>query len=351
MITRQEIQMYDKSDMFDVLSRFGYQLEEAFNIGSGIEPPAFLKEVNKIIITGLGGSAVGGDLLRSYLQYDIKLPIIINRNYLLPAFADENTLVIVSSYSGNTEETISAYIDAKAKGCKILCISSGGEITKMAETDGYYVIKIPRGYQPRCALGFSFVPLLMLMGKLEFVQNKNQDIKNLISYIKEKALQYVTLDEEVNTAIKLARHIDGKIPVIYSSSDMLDIVNYRWRGQIAENAESLAFGNLLPEMNHNEIVGWKKNQEFLRKFVVIYLNDKEDFPRIQKRMEIIREIIKPHIDVELVLNSEGSTRLERIFDLIYLGDWISFYLAILYKADPTEIENINTLKNKLSNEN
>jgi glucose/mannose-6-phosphate isomerase len=347
MITKTEIEIYDKKNMFDVLGNFPAQIEEAFAIGSGINPPEELKSVNKIIITGLGGSAVGGDLLRSYLQYEIKLPIFVNRNYHLPSFADNTTLVIASSYSGGTEETLSAYEDAKSKGCKILCISSGGQLSLMAENDGYYVIKIPKGYQPRCALAFSFIPLLMLMVKLGFITERDNDIKGLINHIHEKSLQYTTVEEQRNSAIRLAHHIEGKIPVIYSSADILDVVNYRWRCQFNENSESMAFGNVLPEMNHNEIVGWRKNPEILRKFVLIYLTDREDNPRILKRMNIIKEIIRPYRELELAIESEGNTKLERIFDLIYLGDWISFYLAILYKADPSEIENINMLKSKL----
>src|SRR5215216_4311118 len=157
MITKTEVELLDKANMFWVLANFPAQIEEAFTIGSGVNPPEELKSVNKIIITGLGGSAVGGDLLRSYLQYETKIPIFVNRNYSLPAFADSNTLVIASSYSGGTEETLSAYEDAKAKGCKILCISSGGQLTLMAENEGYYVIKVPKGYQPRCALAYSFI--------------------------------------------------------------------------------------------------------------------------------------------------------------------------------------------------
>lgn len=348
MLSKAEIQIHDKSNMFDVLANFPNQLEEAFIIGSNINPPEELKTVNKIIITGLGGSAVGGDLLRSYLQYEIKIPVSVNRNYLLPAYADENTLVIASSYSGGTEETISAYEDAKSKGCKILVISSGGRLSLMAENDGYYVIKIPKGYQPRCALAYSFIPLLMLMGKLGFVNEREQEIRELISRTGEKSLEYTIIDETKNPVMRLAKHIEGRIPVIYSSNDILDVVNYRWRGQISENAESLAFGNVLPEMNHNEIVGWRKNPEILRKFVLIYLTDREDNPRILKRMNIMKEIIRPYRELELAIESEGNTKLERIFDLIYMGDWISFYLAILYKADPSEIENINILKNKLS---
>jgi glucose/mannose-6-phosphate isomerase len=348
VLTETEIQLFDKSGMFDVLAGFSSQLEEAYGIGTAIVPPEELKSVNRIIITGLGGSAIGGDLLRSYLQYEIKLPVFVNRNYFLPAFAEEDTLVIVSSYSGGTEETLSAYNDAKQKNCRIICISSGGELSQMAAQDGYYVIKISKGYQPRCALAYSFIPLLLLLVKLGFIEEKENEIKQLINHIKEKSLQYTLIDDEKNNAIQLAKHIEGRIPVIYSSTDILDVVNYRWRCQLEENSETLAFGNLLPEMNHNEIVGWKKNQEILRKFVAVYLKDRDDHPRIQKRMDITREIVKPYVEVELVIESEGNTKLVRIFDLIYLGDWISYYLAILYKANPSEIENINYLKNKLT---
>ena len=186
------------------------------------------------------------------------------------------------------------------------------------------------------------------MVKLGFVKPRDEEITALIERTGFKSLEYSTIDDTKNPSIRLAQHIEGKIPVIYSSNDLLDVVNYRWRGQFAENSETLAFGNLLPEMNHNEIVGWRKNPEILRKFVIIYLTDREDNPRILKRMNIMKEIIRPYRDIELAVESEGNTKLERIFDLIYLGDWISFYLAIINKADPSEIENINILKNKLT---
>ena len=329
------------------LLSFPGQINEAYEIGTWINPPEKLRNANKIIVTGLGGSAIGGDLLRSYLQYEINLPVYVNRNYFLPAFADENTLVIVSSYSGDTEETLSAYEDAKAKNCMIVCITSGGKLSIMAENDGYLVIKVPKGYQPRCALAYSFFPLLMLLAKLQFISERNSEITNLIRYITEKSDSYSMLSEN-NHSIKLAQHLKGKIPIIYSSNDLLDIVNYRWRCQIEENAECLAFGNVLPEMNHNEIVGWRKNEEILRNFAVIFLKDKGDNPRIIKRLEITKNIIDAYAGAAIQIESEGSTKLERIFDLVYLGDWISYYLAILYKADPSEIENINILKHKLT---
>lgn len=347
MITRAEIALYDKSNMFDVLAGFAAQVEEAYSIGKNANPPPELGSVNKIIVTGLGGSAIGGDLLRSYLNYEIKIPIFVNRNYYLPAFADENTLVIASSYSGNTEETISAYEDAKHKGCKIICISSGGNISVLAENDGYMIIKVPKGYQPRCALAYSFFPMLILLGKLGFVNERDPEILSLVNFVQQKSGLYTAIDNEKNTAISLAGHLHGKIPVIYSSNDLLDIVNLRWRGQISENAKSLAFGNYLPEMNHNEIVGWQENSEMLRNFAVLFLKDREDNPAILKRLGITKHIIEQYRGLDIEIDSEGDTKLERIFDLVYLGDWISFYLAILYKVDPSPVEKINILKNKL----
>ncbi|MCI0448450.1 MAG: bifunctional phosphoglucose/phosphomannose isomerase [Chlorobi bacterium] len=348
MITENEIKIYDKSNMFDVLAAFGEQLEEAFAIGKEINLSEELKSVNNIIITGLGGSAIGGDLLKSYLRYEVKIPVVVNRNYYLPSYADRNTLVIASSYSGNTEETLSAYEDAKSKGCKILCVSSGGRLSVIAEGDSNYLIKIPKGYQPRCALGFSFIPLFMAIVKLGFSPERDSEILSLISTIKNKSKNYASFDENVNSAMKLAHHIEGKIPVVYSSEDLLDVVNLRWRGQINENAKSLAFGNYLPEMNHNEIVGWQENSKILSYFAVVYLTDREDNPRVLKRIEITKKLIEPYRGIGIDITAEGKTKLERLFDLIYLGDWISYYLAILYKVDPTPVEKINILKNKLT---
>lgn len=346
-MTERDIKLYDNSYMFGVLSNFGNQIEEAMSLGKALKPHDDLKNINKIIICGLGGSAIGGDLLRSYLTYEIKIPILINRNYKLPAFADENTLVIISSYSGNTEESLSSYKNAKESGCKIVCLSSGGKLVILAENENNFLIKIPRGYQPRCALGFAFFPLLILLSKLGFISDKSKEIEKTAEMIKRKSMTYSNYEYKDNVAIKIAEHLFGKIPVIYSSVDILDIVNLRWRGQINENAKSLAFGNLVPEMNHNEIVGWQENPDILKRFAVVSLIDREDNPSILKRMKITLDLIQHLRGAQIEIDGEGDSHLERIFDLIYLGDWVSFYLAILYKVDPTPVEKINFLKNKL----
>jgi glucose/mannose-6-phosphate isomerase len=347
-MTEKDIEKYDRSGMFDVISNFPIQVQEAYEIGMNIQVKDELKNVRNIIICGLGGSAIGGDLLRSLLWYEIKIPMYVNRNYKLPAFADENSLVIISSYSGNTEESLSAYEEAKKKNCRMVCISSGGNLTVMAESDGLLLIKTPKGYQPRAALAFSFFPLLVLMYKLGFAAEQYDAIMSIKKRCEDRCLQYSNPDETNNNALKTAMYLQGKIPVLYSSTDLLDIVNLRWRGQLNENAKTLAFGNYLPEMNHNEIVGWQENPELLKHLAIIAFRDVEDQPRILKRLDITLDLIAPLSALLIEIDGEGSTRLERIFDIVYLGDWVSFYLAILNKIDPTPVEKINYLKNKLS---
>jgi glucose/mannose-6-phosphate isomerase len=343
-----DVKLYDTSDMFGVLLSFSDQVEEAFTIGNNIQIPDYLSNISKIIVCGLGGSAIGGDLLRSYLWYQIKLPIYINRNYRLPAFADENTLAIISSYSGDTEESLSCYEEAKQKNCKLVCLSSGGKLSFIAESNNNLLISVPKGYQPRCALGFSFFPLLVLMNKLRFTDDKSDDIAKVQRLLNSKSESYSSFDETKNNALKIAKHLNDKIPVVYSSSDILDVVNLRWRTQIEENAKMIAFGNYLPEMNHNEIVGWQENPDLLKNIAVVSLTDADDHPRNRKRNEITLKLISGLAGTVMELDGDGDSRLERMFDLIYLGDWVSYYLAVTNKVDPTPVEKITFLKNKLT---
>lgn len=347
-MTEHEIKLYDKSNMFDVLKNFSLQVEEADRIGRAIGIDTYSYKFSKIIISGLGGSAIGGDLLRSYTLYESKYPIFVNRNYRLPSFADSDTLVIFSSYSGNTEETLSSYEEALNKGCKIICISSGGKLSLLAQNNNNLLVTVPKGLQPRCALGYSFFTLLVLFSKLGIIADKSYDISKVINRLKLRSGQYSSLDENTNNALKIANRLEGKIPVIYSSIDFFDITNLRWRGQLGENAKTLAFGNYLPEMNHNEIVGWQENTDLLKKLVVLVIKDAADIKPVKKRIDITVEILKSLASSIIEIEGEGDILLERIFDVIYMGDWLSYYLAIIYKIDPTPVEKINYLKNKLA---
>lgn len=339
----------DTSNMYDILKNFHSQISEAVEIGKSSEFFSFDKYgIKNIIINGLGGSAIGGDLIRSYTHYNSTVPVYINRNYHLPGFAGKDTLSVISSYSGNTEETISAYKESKSKECRIICISSGGKVEKMALEHKDRFIKIPGGLQPRCALGYSFFVLLTVLSEFPFLSLENENIKNVIENIKRDSEIYSLFDPEKNKALKIAKQLFNKLPVIYSSNDILDVVNLRWRGQISENAKQLAYGNVYPEMNHNELVGWEKNRDILNKIIVVFLKDIDDNERIKTRMEITEEIYKKHASDVISVSGEGETRLERIFNLIYLGDWVSYHLALLNKVDPTPVDAITYLKEKLT---
>lgn len=339
----------DTSNMYDILKNFHSQISEAVEIGKSSEFFSFDKYgIKNIIINGLGGSAIGGDLIRSYTHYNSTVPVYINRNYHLPGFAGKDTLSVISSYSGNTEETISAYKESKSKECRIICISSGGKVEKMALEHKDRFVKIPGGLQPRCALGYSFFVLLMVLSEFPFFSLENENIKNVIENIKRDSEIYSLFDPEKNKALKIAKQLFNKLPVIYSSNDILDVVNLRWRGQISENAKQLAYGNVYPEMNHNELVGWEKNRDILNKIIVVFLKDIDDNERIKMRMEITEEIYKKHASDVISVSGEGETRLERIFNLIYLGDWVSYHLALLNQVDPTPVDAITYLKEKLT---
>ncbi len=339
----------DPQGMYDKIYRFPEQLEEALAIAQNIK---FDKRrytgIKNIIVAGMGGSAIGGDLVRSYLAAVLKIPIFICRHYRLPHFVSVGSLVIVSSYSGNTEETLAAMNDAIGRKSKIICITSNGKAAEIAKKKKYPLITLPKGYPPRAALGFSFVPLLMILGKLGFIRDPEKDIKELILGLKAYRDRYaVETGVDKNPAKALALRLYQKIPIIYSGPELTDAVATRWKGQICENAKSLAFNNQFAEFNHNELVGWNQIEPYRDKLVVIYLRDSDDHERIKMRMEIVRKIIEkqnvPIIDVF----SNGNFTLGRIFSLIQLGDFTSYYLAILNDVDPTPVAVIDFLKSEL----
>jgi glucose/mannose-6-phosphate isomerase len=348
MIPSKLLEKYDKQDMYSVLYDFPLQVCNAVDIANKVKVNKIkTARVNNIIINGLGGSAIGGDLIRSYVAKEISVPIYINRNYTLPAYAKKDTLAIISSYSGNTEETVSAFKEALAKKCQVICITSGGTVEKLAKKYGCLLIKIPGGLQPRCALGYSFFTLLILFTKLKFISDKSSDINDVIINLEQALVEYTNVYFAENEALRIAATLKDKLPIIYSSVDVMDVVNLRWRGQISENAKILAYGNLYPEMNHNELVGWKLNEDILKKIVVVYLEDKNDNKRIKMRMKITEKVYKKYASNILHLDSDCKSGLARIFDLIYLGDWVSYYLAILNEVNPTPVDAISYLKTEL----
>jgi glucose/mannose-6-phosphate isomerase len=342
----QSIHNIDSAGMLECVHTFPQQLEDALNITRDWKINTY-NPIN-IVILGLGGSAIGGDLLRAYLLHQARIPIQVCRDYNIPEFVNNNSLVLVPSYSGNTEETLSAYEQARGKGAHLIAYSTGGLLQQKAERDGISHFKIPAGYQPRAALGYAFVSLLITLQKMQIIVNQDEVLQETLQVLKDlqNAWQPVITAEQ-NLPKTLAQQLLGKIPVIYGSQDETAVIAYRWRCQFNENSKVLVSHHYFPELNHNEIVGWSGIRENYERLAVIFLRYPDDYMRITKRIELTKEFIAGKAPVEEIF-AWGKSRLAKMFSLIYLGDLTSVYLAVLQGIDPTPVKVINWLKGELA---
>jgi len=344
------IKKIDPQGMYDLLLSFPVQVDTAYAIGQRCPLPEVKpSSVKNIVLAGMGGSAIGGDLARSYLAEDLKIPFLICRNYTLPDFVGPDSLVIASSYSGNTEETIEVYQQAKDAGATLLAITTGGKLAEKADADGTPLIKIPPGLPPRAALGYSFVPLLVSLWRMKLAPDRCMDFFGGEHILKQGVEEYkVEVPLSENLAKEIATKLHRKLPIIYSATDHFDAVAARFKGQLCENSKMLSFFNFFPEFNHNELVGWNKLYDLQPHLAVVILRDEDDHHRIRRRMELVKGIVEDLQVPVYELESKGSCLLERIFSLIQLGDFISFYLAILNEVDPTPVRVIDHLKSELA---
>ena len=338
----------DPQQMRALLDHFPAQVEEAAGIASRIDLHIDSK-ISNIVISGLGGSAIGGDIVRSAVGQVLSIPLVVNRDYRLPRFVDDSTLVFACSYSGDTEETLSAYEQAKQAGAAVVCITSGGQLAVRASAGGNPVIKIPGGLPPRAAVGYSAVVLLGSLRALRLVPGIEETLREVTRLVASLVSRYTaTIPEASNRAKTLARSLQGKIVAVYAASGTLEAAAVRWRGQMEENAKNLAWHHLLPEMNHNELVGWKCPHDVIRNVGVVFLRDREDHPQVQRRFDFTREFVESRAGAVQEVWSEGNSPLARIFSVISLGDYVSLYLAYLNAENPTPVEAIESLKKNLA---
>ena len=340
------IQSIDTQNMWDFLENFPSQWKEAMEITEDVELTVDPKQIQKICFVGMGGSAIGADLMRAYSYKSCPHPVQVVRHYEVPGWVDERTLVIACSFSGNTEETRTALASARNQGAQAIAVTSGGKLMLKAANEEFDYIKIPGGMPPRAALGYSFVPLFRIFQYLDFLDEEDDVLQETHQLLTEQ--NGLLSNPSNNEALSLARELNDSLPIIYSDATTMEPVNLRWRGQFEENAKTLAYGNTLPEMNHNEIVGWERIAHLTGRLSVIMLEDSQDNERVKRRMEIVEELVQDQTASLHVLDTRGESRLARMFSLIQLADWTSFYLAILNNIDPTPITKIDLLKSKLA---
>jgi glucose/mannose-6-phosphate isomerase len=342
---------YDPQNQFDVLVKSYLQIEAAWS--SKIDLSRLKKLVEKgihsILVTGLGGSAISADLIQNFLHNELQIPLIVNRGYTLPKFVNKNSLIVISSYSGNTEETLSVFQSAlektNLKG-NIVCITTGGKAGEIASDNDVPGIKIQAGFQPRYALGLSFFSLLKVLQNLRLIENQDDVVNGIMKLWKKKGEE---LGAENNAAINTARKLLGSVPVIYSAADFTSAAGYRFKCQLNENSKMHAFHNIIPEMNHNEIIGWETYSEKLFQAKVINILDPSYHQQVLRRFKIISGLAAEKKAKIINLESTESAFKLRLLDIVYLCDWISYYSAVLRGFDPSEIEYINILKERLAN--
>ena len=338
----------DSSNMLESIYNFSSQMKEAKSIGEHIVLKNSYEGVQNIVLCGMGGSAIGGDLSKSLVNSSLKVPMVVNRNYSMPNWVNSNTLVIASSYSGNTEESLAAYHEAISKGARVVGITTGGKLASLLDGNNNDKVLIPAGLQPRAAVAFSFIPLLYLLEKLKATDGKVlSELDAAIEKIRSMKDVYA-LDDEKNPTYTLAKDIYKTIPVIYGENESTATIALRWKGQFCENSKMLAYHNDLPEMNHNEIVGWQENPDLLKQISVIWISDKSYNDRNSLRLDSSKEVIANIPALQRKVELDGANFTERFIQLLHFGDWVSYWCALLHNTDPSPVVKIDTLKKILS---
>lgn len=325
--------------MEKLIQDFAAQMREAVEIGGKATFTKPENEIRNVCLIGLGGSAFGGEVAKNYISKDCPVPFDIVRDYTIPGYVSKHTLLIASSYSGNTEETLSALEEAMGRGPKVVVVTSGGKLLEIARAKGYDHIVLPGGYPPRTAAGFSVVQQLFVLRGMGLIKDFSKALAD--------AIDVVDRFDGHEDARLIADQLVSRIPVLYSSP-AFESIAIRWRQQIEENSKQIAFHHVIPEMNHNELVGWKNPAGLLEDTVAVVLRSKFDHPRNAIRMDICRDIIGDYADAVVEVKADGKGHLAQLFHLLHLGDWVSYYLALRNEEEPTPVKVIDYLKGELA---
>ncbi len=325
--------------MNDYINDFTNHLKEAMEIGSAAQLKKSNKTFKNVLICGLGGSGIGGTIVNDVVSSRVSIPILATKDYSIPNFVDDSTLVIASSYSGNTEETLYALEKCIKKNAEVCIITSGGKLKNLAEENNFNHIIIPGGQPPRAMFGYAFTELFYVLTHYGIIDGSfKADFEKAINLLDaEKA-------DIQSKARDLAKKMYQQTPVIYVAQGF-EGVAVRFRQQINENSKMLCWHHVIPEMNHNELLGWRTNVENL---AVVYFRNKLDFDRNQVRMDINKKVISKYTSNISDVWSKGDSVIENTLYHINLGDWVSWYLSEMNNIDAIEIDVINYLKGELA---
>jgi glucose/mannose-6-phosphate isomerase len=339
---------FDKSGMLDHLHGFPEQCQKAWEKVLKFELPGGYAKISNVVIAGMGGSAIGGDIVRRLALAESKVPVWVHRDYGLPAFVDANTLVIASSYSGNTEETLSAFTESLKTSAKKLVITSDGKLKHLAENKGIPAFVVDYQAPPRAAFPHSLIPLVGIFQKLGLLGDKTADLQEAVDIMQKLSRDLIeTKPLASNPAKQLAAKLWGRVAVIYGA-EILSEVARRWKGEFNENSKTWAFFESLPELNHNAVVGYEFPPEVKERIFVIMLRSSSLRPRSLLRYEVTAELLaKAGIAYEFA-ETRGKSHLAQMISLILLCDYASFYLSILNEVDPTSTDAINFVKHYLA---
>jgi len=353
----KEIGNIDKSDMLGHCVRTPTYCRDAIQRAEQIEIPRKVKisekasisykKPNNILIAGMGGSAVGGEILHDWLRDELPIPIEVCKDYFLPAYADENTLAFVISYSGETEETLNAFMDALRRKCMIVAVTSGRTLLSFCERLRLPYVTIPSGVPPRAAIPYLFFSLPIIMEKTGILLAVEKEIEETIQVLenlgRENSPQ--TLIGR-NPAKKLALELVETVPTIYGFRQYESIAR-RWKTQFNENSKIPSRYEVFPELNHNEVVGWEASEPLTKGFSVMLIRDHDEPPEIRHRIEATKRLAMAKAGKILEVYASGTGKLAKMFSVLHLGNFVSVYLAILQGVDPTPVKTINAIKKEM----
>ena len=338
----------DRSAMYEHLRELPSACRQAWRQAEAFRLSGDYSGIKQVVFLGMGGSAIGGDLLGSLLTAEEGVPLLVCRDYDLPAFVGPSTLVVASSYSGETEETLSAFTQALATPARKLAITTGGKLMAVAKQAGVPVFPIEYRAQPRAALGYSFISLVALIQRIGLLSDKARDLEETLATV-AGLIAELDLPSPLsrNPAKRLASRLKGKLAVIYGAGILAEVAR-RWKTQINENSKAWAFHEVLPELNHNAIVGYSIPPDMADKVFVVLLSSPSLHPRIRLRYELTAELLSRAGVGCQTAAARGSSPLCQMMSSLTLGDFVSYYLAILHGADPSPVAVMDWLKQRLS---